>query len=114
MVYNASTDRFAMGVWGLMGPIHTSKSSIQLLCVIAHTTSLGCSRIVRLCRFVGQCEAVKMNRTVNYSGFVDLILNPKPSESPSPGVDSTSKVPDELHRKHDGPAEADDRSNTPG
>lgn len=56
-----------------------------------------------------------MNRTVNYSGFVDLISNHNPNESPSPGKgDSTAKAPDELHREHVDPAEVDDRSNTPG
>lgn len=56
-----------------------------------------------------------MNRTVNYSGFVDLIHNQKPSESPSPSKgDSTAKAPDELHHEHADPAEIDDRSNAPG
>jgi hypothetical protein len=114
MVYNARTDRFAMGVWSLTGfnthlqIVHSTSmcdSTHDQLRLFAYSLSLP---------FLGQREAVKMNRTVNYSGFVDLIRNPKPSESPSPGGDSTAKAPDELHREHDDPAETDDRLNPPG
>lgn len=65
--------------------------------------------------FLGLCEVVKMNRSINYSGFVDLIRDIDPSEPPSPSIrGTTAKVFGEQHREHDCALDDEDLTNTPG